>query len=610
MLNHHLFAWNSASRPINSSLVVLSTTLFVMTSSLDRVAAEDEAIEPLHQTIDRLIEAKVPDYEQRASASVSDFEFVRRVYLDLTGRIPSRTQTAEFLDDGRQDKRRQLVDELLQRPEHVRHLQQHFDVLLMQRRPKKHIELAEWRKYLFASLRENKPWDKLVRELLSVDGTEPATRPAARFLLDRELQPAETTRDLGRVFLGRDLQCAQCHDHPLVNDYAQQHYFGLQAFLNRSYVFTDPKTKLASIGEKAEGDVKFTSVFTSVEAQTAPRMLDLPELADPEKVPEPYIAKPDKNTRGIPTYSRRLLLAGAITASENRAFTLNIANRLWALMMGRGLVEPLDMFHSDNPPTHPELLDQLADDLVQHNYDMRRLIRQIALTDTYRRSSLLRSDAAVEPDTYLTAALKPLTPEQMAYSMMQATGVVESTRAAVLKELESQPAETPAAESQTAESDAAAAETAEGEAAKPQAEEPTPETKPARSPRDDAFQVESMVHQKLAPHLEAFVTVFGSTNEASRFDATATQALFVLNGELIGTWLKPKTSPLMQRLMALDDADEIANELFLSLLIRPPTPSEIAFVESMLNDASHDRSAALKQLARSLLSSAEFRLNH
>ena len=188
-----------------------------------------------------------------------------------------------------------------------------FDTMLMERRPDKHIKGDSWRNYLRQSFLENKPWDQLVTEMLTADGSDESTRPAAKFLLDRELKTDPLTRDLGRIFLGRDLQCAQCHDHPDIDDYRQLHYHGLAAFLNRSYLFIDPKSKQASIGEKAEGTVKFTSVFTSEADETPPRLLELPPIVDPPMAEEPYQVKPEKTVRAVPVYSRRLQLANAIT---------------------------------------------------------------------------------------------------------------------------------------------------------------------------------------------------------------------------------------------------------------------------------------------------------
>ncbi|MEQ9065427.1 MAG: DUF1549 domain-containing protein, partial [Gimesia chilikensis] len=220
---------------------------------------------PLHQQIDQLIAEGKPQFEKQAAPLADDATFLRRVTLDLTGTIPTADEVRTFVADSSPDKRSQRIDQLLASPEHARRLQYLFDTMLMERRPGKYVKTAEWEEYLRQSFLENRPWDELVHEILTVDGTDKTTRPAARFLLDRELKSEVVTRDLGRIFLGRDLQCAQCHDHPNVNDYLQRHYHGLDAFLSRSYLFKDPKTKQTSIGEKAEGQVSFTSVFTKEE---------------------------------------------------------------------------------------------------------------------------------------------------------------------------------------------------------------------------------------------------------------------------------------------------------------------------------------------------------
>lgn len=539
----------------------------------DSICAAEEDDVPLHNRIDRLIAESTEGYEQHVSELASDAEFLRRVYLDLTGRIPTAEQARGFIADNSPGKRVALIDRLLASPEHARHFQHLFDLMLMQRRPKKHVELSDWQSYLFTSIRENKSWEELTRELLSADGADAKSRPAARFLLDRELKTEETTRDLGRVFLGRDLQCAQCHDHPSIDDYAQRHYFGINAFLNRSYIFTDPKSKQASIGEKADGTVKFTSAFTSEEAETAPRILDLPAFEDPKPAEEPYVSKPEKNSRGVPKYSRRLLLAEAVTDPANRAFRLNIANRLWAMVMGRGLVEPLDMFHQQNAPSHPALLDLLADDLAEHCYDMRRTIREIVLSDSYQRSSRLTSDEANASERYYAGLLKPLTPEQLAWSMMQATGIVEGAHAAKAEKLKN--------------------------------EEPD-----GGRGGEYGFRLEELTNAELQKHVDTFVTVFASTSESSRFDATAKQALFLLNGTLIGEWLKPVDNNLIARLQAMEDPAATVEELYLSLLTRTPTESEVAAFTEFMNACGDDRTSGLVQATRSILCSAEFRFNH
>lgn len=530
---------------------------------------------PLHIRIDAAVGVGEMEYDSLAADDVDDATFVRRIYLDLAGTIPNAEQVREFLVAESSTKRTELIDQLLASPHHARRMQYLFDTMLMERRPDKHIGADEWHDYLRKSFKENKPWNQLVNEMLISDGTDEETRPAAKFLLDRELKIDAMTRDLGRIFLGRDLQCAQCHDHPNIDDYLQSHYHGLSAFLNRSYLFTDPKSKKVSIGEKADGTVKFTSVFTDESAETFPRMLALPPIEDPPKAEEPYKVKPEKNVRSVPVYSRRLQLAAAMTDPVNVAFRRNIANRLWAMMMGRGIVEPVDMSHGGNLPSNPELLDLLANELVEHDYDMRFLLRELALTRTYQRSSQHR-EGGEQPsdDLFAVALLKPLSPEQLAWSMMHATGVSDQ----ILEELEAKHVESDA------------------------------ENGPAQIL--DPFWREEALHDAIKADVETFVSLFGSAGiQVSNFDASANQALFLRNGAVLQGWLEPSGRKLTARLKILE-ASPLVDEFYFSVFSRPPTAEEVQQVTQYIQENKDDRDSAIGQLVWAALSSAEFRFNH
>ncbi|MCA9134711.1 MAG: DUF1553 domain-containing protein [Planctomycetales bacterium] len=510
-----------------------------------------QAAPPLHEQIDRLIESH-PAFEHSAAELADDATFLRRAFLDLSGVIPSAAQVRSFLADPAAEKRVGLVDALLNSPQYARRMQYVFDEMLMERRSGKHIPTEEWHAYLHQSFLENRPWDELVREVLSADGSDLPTRPAAKFLLDRELQADLVTRDLGRIFLGRDLQCAQCHDHPTVDDYLQRHYFGLSAFVTRSYMFKDAETGVYSIGEKAEGDVEFTSVFTGETSRTAPRLLDLPPRADPPAEEEPYLVKRAKNVRAVPVYSRRLQLAIAMTDVANVAFRRNIANRLWAMMMGRGLVEPLDMMHEGNPPTHPQLLDLLSDALLEHDFDVRYLLRELALTRAYQRSSDRPTEPTDGEQVYAVGLLKPLSPEQLAWSMMRATGAVG---------------------------------------------EQVPECGAARAELDLTTQTA----------VEAFVQVFGAAGQSTGYDAAAEQALFLRNGTLLQSWLAIDEG-LVANLSTLCE-ERVPEELYLSVFSRQPSDEEAQRVLDFLT-SQEDRRTALQQLVWASLVSTEFRFNH
>ncbi len=353
-----------------------------------------DAAKPLHQRIDELVDA---GQIGPTATAATDAEFLRRVYLDLVGTIPTAAEARAFLDDTAADKRPKLIARLLASPEHARHLATWFDVMLMERRPAKGVADAEWRKFLFDSIRANKPYDQLVREILTSDGSDAATRPAANFLLARDAEPNVVTRDVGRIFFGRDLQCCQCHDHPLVDDYYQDEYYGIFALVGRTSVFVDKKDKDKQyLAEKADGDPKFVSVFdkAKIERQGQPRVPLGEPIADPQIAPgEEYAVKPDKEVRGVPKYSRRAALAKAAT-ENNSAFQRNIVNRLWAMLFGEGLVDPVDMHNRANPPANEAVLDLLATEFAAHEYDVRWLLGELVQSRTYQRSIDLPAELA------------------------------------------------------------------------------------------------------------------------------------------------------------------------------------------------------------------------
>lgn len=522
------------------------------------------AAEPLHARIDKHIAAGVPEYAKKAAPLAGDEEFVRRAYLDLVGTTPTVAELNLFLADSEPDKRTKLVDKLLAAPGYARRMAWHFDVMLMERRPDAKVPRAAWEAYLRSAFAENRPYDQLVRELLSADGGDPKTRPAAKFFLDRDLEPHLVTRDLGRVFLGRNLQCAQCHDHPSVDDYRQAEYYGIQAFLNRSFLFPNAQAATAVIAEKADGDVNFMSVFDKDKKQhtTAPRVLGGRAVLEPkpEKGKE-YKVAPAPNVRPVPAYSRRAGLADALTSPESAAFARNIVNRVWAVMMGRGIVHPLDWDHEKNPPSHPELLNELAKEFVAHKYDLKWLVREIALSDTYQRSSELPANFDAPEDRYLVAILKPLTPEQFAYAVMQATGHTDAERSAVKK--------------------------------------------------PDPKATEEALDTRLAARLGPFRSVLGGRagDAGENFSATLDQTLFLKYGGAVRGLLPPRAGNLADRLSKVTNPDAVADELFAAVLARRPTADERHDVADALKGGK-DRQTTLNELVWAMIASAEFRFNH
>ncbi len=582
--------------PLQSRFVVwmgkASLIALVLASSNNEVGAAEEETAPtsdlLHVWIDRAIEE--PLKGQPIAPLASDDEFVRRIYLDLAGRIPSTLEAKAFLDDTAADKRETLIDALLAAPEFARRMQQAFDVMLMERRATAVVPSKEWEDYLRKSFAENRPFNLLVKEILGAGGDE--LRPAARFYLDRGGDLDVLTRDISRLFLGMDLQCAQCHDHPVYGDYYQSYYYGIYAFLNRSYVFTDAKTKKNTFAEKADGEVAYKSVFDA----TVDVKNYKPRLPEAEVVEEPtfgkdeaYVVAPTKTEGGVPKFSRRQQLAEQIAAGDHPRFSRNLANRLWYLMMGRGLVHPPDLDHGGNPPSHPELLDRLAKSIRDHDFDVKYLIRELALSDTYQRGSLMPAGMTAEqaaPERFAVANLKPLSPEQFAFSLMEAAGISDAERAK----------QTPKVAADKLLKDL-----------------------PADSPEHAELRaklIEQTVHDALRANVPQFVTLYGSSagEPEQDFQATVNQALFFNNGSLMQAWLNPRSTSLLQRLSSSQNVPTEVDEVYLAILTRLPSPEERAEAIALIGNSGAESPAAqverFKLLAWALMASSEFRFNH
>jgi hypothetical protein len=368
---------------------------FVLCLMTCSALAADTPPAPLHERIDRIIDA---GRVGPPVALAGDSDFLRRVSLDLTGMPPSAEELRAFLADSGVNKRALAVDRLLESPLFSRHLATNLDVMLMERRPNKNVTADEWQNYLLKACRENRPLNHVLKEVLNADGVDPNLRPAARFYLDRGSEPNLITRDVARVFFGRDLQCAQCHNHPLIDDYQQSDYHGLLAFFKPAYALSrkEGAKDKTFYAEKAGDDLTFDSVFVKNDKHlTAARIPGETETAEPVFPPgEEYRVKPAENVLPVPRFSRRERLASVATGGTNQPFNENITNRLWAMMMGRGLVHPLDLHHPANPPSHPELLKVLADELVALSFNTRVFLRELALSQAYQRSIDLPVDLA------------------------------------------------------------------------------------------------------------------------------------------------------------------------------------------------------------------------
>ena len=532
------------------------------------VAAVMPAIssEPLHTTVDRLIDAKIG--EAQVAPAADDAEFLRRVMLDLAGRIPTSREARRFFDDKTAGKREVLIDSLLAGDDYPRRMQELFHVMLMERRG----EHPEWTKFLRYAFRENLPWDRMARALLSPQAGDENLRGSAYFLTARLTKEGAMaavdvpglTRDVGRLIAGVDLGCAQCHDHVSIEDYKQVDFQGLHMIFEnmQSRGGADFPMVTERVMTKQQ---EFQSVFTQDLRTTGLRIPGAGDVAI-RTFPkgEEYSVAPDRKakTPGVLKFSPLKELATRLAAGENRLFARNIVNRLWNVMMGRGLVEPLDLFHSDNPPTHPELLDQLASQFVSHRFDIRWFLGQLARTKCYQRSSRLSAGGKLPtPTTYAIANQKRLSAEQLFWSTAIATGEIDRFSKKPGVGLEQVVAETESLEAL-------------------QSQFLKTFSNPPREPEVD-------------------------------FSPTVKGALYLMHDQGVLDLLKSQPGNLVQRLSAETDPQVIADVLFLAVVTRRPTRADREAVVRLLEKTSvAERNEALGQLAWALLASTEFCINH
>jgi hypothetical protein len=370
--------------------------------------------------IDQHINARLAERGVKPAPLADDAEFLRRVYLDLAGRIPHVSEARAFLDDNSSDKRGRLVERLLDSHQYVNHFGNTWtSVILPQNNNQFRQNIAlTFKPWIQKQVRENVPYDVMVRELLTAPtvnlgvavrapGAVPrqvVPTPQA-FYQANELKPENLAASTSRVFLGVRLECAQCHDHPF-NEWKRQQFWELAAFFagtQRPTRVPPGRAPLAAVNPNASS-IKIPGTEKVVEA----RFLD---GAAPKLTPQ---------------VNPRTALADWVTAEGNPYFARTGANRIWGHFFGIGLIDPVDDEPTDeNPASHPELLADLTRQFVAHQYDVKYLIRAITASQAYQRSSTVSDPAQNEPRLFARMALRGMTPEQLFDSLAQATGFRE-----------------------------------------------------------------------------------------------------------------------------------------------------------------------------------------
>lgn len=369
----------------------------VIPAGLEMAWPEDA--QPLNY-IDEFVFAKLKKLRVPPAERCSDQAFVRRLYLDVLGTVPSIEEAEAFLNDTDPDKRAKLVDKLIERPEFATLWAMKWaEVLRIKPVPNVLDEkgMHRYNDWLRQNIAANRPMDELVRDLLTAEGGN-FTNPASNYYMI-ETEPTIMAENVSQVFMGVQLSCAQCHNHPFerwtMNDYYSFSAFFAQVGKKDS---TDPREKI--IFDRRSGEVK----HLHTQQDMAPRFLG-GDAAD------------------VSTRDRREVLAEWLTSGENPWFAKNIANRVWAHFLGAGIVDPPDDVRVTNPPANADLHEALGAKLVEYKYDLRSIVRDVCNSYTYQMSTRPRTEDSGDTRNFAVARLRRLTAEQM----LEAVSVATST---------------------------------------------------------------------------------------------------------------------------------------------------------------------------------------
>ena len=365
---------------------------------------------PRNNYIDELVLNKLRRLRIPPSGLCTDSEFIRRAYLDAAGILPTAAEAEEFLKDKSADKRKKLIDALLERPEFVDYWAYKWSDVLLLKTPGKGANpdarnlgkgaLWSYYSWIRSGVAANKSWDQFVREMLVSSGSN--TENGAVNYLVTHLDPLEASENVGKAFLGLSIACAKCHNHPF-EKWTQNDYYAMANLFAR-------------IGRKNGDRLGEMVVFSKPEGE-----VNHPRLGRPLR-PKTLTGGPLEFNSPI---DRRVHLANWLTSPENPFFARTLVNRVWGNFMGRGLVDPVDDMRETNLASNEGLLSALAKDFVERGFDVRYLIRTIMNSATYQLSSKtnkLNAQDEKYSSHYLTRRLQA---EVMLDAISQVTGVPE-----------------------------------------------------------------------------------------------------------------------------------------------------------------------------------------
>jgi hypothetical protein len=340
------------------------------------------------EEIDRLIRTAWEDNKIQPAAEASDHEWVRRAYLTLTGRIPAIEQASEYVSASSPRKRDQLVDSLLGHSLTAENLAVNWTNLLIGRSNPRDVDEQSLYSFLLEQFSENRPWMETVGHLIAAEGRSDENGATNFLLAHLNDQATPATAVTARLFLGQQVHCTQCHDHPFAKERSQQEFWSLNAF------FKQAERKRIPLTANVEPGMNRQVWMLTDSGESGMTFYDT--LRGQKKAVPPQFAGEALAADG--TTSRRAELVRLLNADSSHQVARAMVNRTWAQFFGHGFTAPVDDLGPHNPVSHPELFDHLTKAFVKSGYDMRRLMRWMTLSQAFRLSSVQSEEALAVDD--------------------------------------------------------------------------------------------------------------------------------------------------------------------------------------------------------------------
>jgi len=373
------------------------------------LGAEVATTPPIVNFVDEAVFNKLKLLGIPPSGLCDDATFLRRVYLDITGTLPTESQVSAFLNDSSPEKRNLVIDELLDSPEYADFFANKWNSILRNKKRQGEDVAGTYafHQWIRDSVYENKPYDQMVREIVTASG-DPEINPAVIWY--REVSDSsQQVEDVAQLFLGVRIQCAKCHHHPF-EKWSQNDYYGMAAFFSRIGKKNLPAESNRRIREKR--------LFHNEGVATARNPRNNASLKPQGLGSEPFEIPADRDPR--------FYLAKWMAEPENPFFARSLTNRYWKHFFSRGIVEPEDDMRETNPPSNPELLTALSEHFVKSGFDMKELVRTICRSSTYQLTALPNEFNLKDKQNYSRYYPKRLTAESLYDGFHQVTASTQS----------------------------------------------------------------------------------------------------------------------------------------------------------------------------------------